>query len=46
VETLRVRESAQGRYQSITVTINATGKEQLQAIFTDLKRSETVKMVL
>jgi len=46
VETLRVRESAQGRYQSITVTINATGKEQLQAIFTDLKRSATVKMVL
>jgi len=46
VETLRVRESAQGNYQSITVSITATGKEQLQAIFEDLKVSDTVKLVL
>jgi hypothetical protein len=46
VETLRVRESAQGRYQSITVSINATGETQLQAIFAELKLSNTVKMVL
>lgn len=46
VETLRVRDSAKGRYQSITVSINATGETQLKAIFEDLKLSDTVKMVL
>lgn len=46
VETMRVRESAQGRFQSITVSINATGEAQLQAIFEDLKLSDIVKMVL
>ena len=46
VETLKVRESAQGRYQSITVTINAVAETQLKAIFEDLKLSTTVKMVL
>jgi len=43
---ITVRDSAQGKYQSITVTIVATGTDQLQAIFTDLKISEHVKMVL
>lgn len=46
VETISVRDSAKGNYQSITVSINATGVEQLQAIFDDLKLSQTVKMVL
>lgn len=46
VETLKVRESAQGNYQSITVSITATGTQQLRAIFEDLKVSSTVKMVL
>ena len=46
VDTMRVRASAQGRYQSITVSITATGTEQLQAIFEDLKLSDAVKMVL
>lgn len=41
-----VRDSAQGSYQSITVTITATGVEQLEAIFMDLKSSTAVKMVL
>jgi len=46
VETISVRESSQGRYQSITVSINATGETQLKAIFEDLKLSEAVKIVL
>ena len=43
---ITIRDSAKGNYQSITVTITATGPEQLQAIFTDLKTSQHVKMVL
>lgn len=43
---ITIRDSAQGKYQSITVTITATGPDQLQAIFTDLKISRHVKMVL
>ncbi len=41
-----VRDSRNGRFQSITVTITATGVPQLQAIFADLKTSEHVQMVL
>ncbi|MGK2913012.1 MAG: DUF493 family protein, partial [Porticoccaceae bacterium] len=40
------RDSRQGSYQSLTVTINALGHEQLQAIFIDLKASALVKIVL
>ena len=41
-----IRDSKNGTYQSLTVTITATGVEQLQAIFIDLKSSQRVKMVL
>ncbi len=41
-----IRDSSKGTFQSITVTITATGLVQLQAIFDDLKGSELVKMVL
>lgn len=44
--TITVRDSAQGNYQSVTVTITATGEPQLQAIFMALKSSSCVKMVL
>jgi len=44
--SVRIRDSRNGRFQSITVTITATGTEQLQAIFEDLKTSELVQMVL
>lgn len=43
---ITVRDSRNGRFQSITVFITATGTEQLQAIFVDLKTSELVQMVL
>lgn len=45
-EAVVVRDSRNGRFQSITVTITATGEEQLQAIFEDLKLSSHVQMVL
>lgn len=43
---LSVRDSRNGRFQSYTVFITATGEPQLQAIFEDLKQSQAVKMVL
>lgn len=43
---ISVRESREGRFQSVTVFITATGEPQLQAIFEDLKQSDAVKMVL
>lgn len=41
-----VRDSRNGRFQSITATITATGAIQLEAIFADLKTSTQVQMVL
>lgn len=45
-EHIAVRASARGTYVSVTVTIQAQGVEQLQRIFTDLKQTPQVKMVL
>jgi len=43
---LSINHSSKAKWQSITVTIIATGKPQLDAIFADLKTSSRVKMVL
>ncbi|MDA1369412.1 MAG: DUF493 domain-containing protein [Proteobacteria bacterium] len=43
---IRVQASRQNNYLSITVTIAATGEDQLRGIFLDLKEIENVKMVL
>ena len=40
------RASGKGTFVSVTVTITATGKEQLDAIFVDLKATGRVQMVL
>lgn len=40
------RPSAKGNYLSITVVIEAQGKEHLQTLFTDLKTLPAVKLVL
>jgi len=45
-QKISVRDSSKGRWQSITVTIVATGKPQLESIFAALKTSSSVKMVL
>lgn len=44
--SIAVKDSSKGAFQSITVTITATGISQLQAIFDDLKDHELVHMVL
>jgi putative lipoic acid-binding regulatory protein len=45
-ELVKIRASSNGRYESINVVITATGVEQLQAIFIDLKKHPAVQMVL
>ena len=45
-ETISLRASRTGRYVSLNVTITATGPEQIQALFDDLKASGRVAMVL
>ncbi len=44
--SIAVKESSKGTFRSITVTITATGVDQLQAIFDDLKDHELVHMVI
>ncbi|MCI5107064.1 MAG: DUF493 domain-containing protein [Pseudomonadales bacterium] len=45
-ELIKIRNSSKSNYISVTVTIAATGEEQLQNIFQDLKAVSKVKMVL
>jgi uncharacterized protein len=45
-EHVTVRMSNKGNYAAITVLIQATGTEQLQNLFADLKATDSVKMVL
>lgn len=43
---VQVRPSRKGNYESVTVTIVATGTAQLEALFEALKANSSVKMVL
>jgi hypothetical protein len=43
---VKSRTSAQGRYVSVTVIVNATSREQLDAIYQDLVDCESVIMAL
>lgn len=45
-ELIKSQASRGNNYVSITLTIAATGEEQLLSIFQDLKKIEAVKMVL
>ena len=45
-DLIKVQSSRKQNYLSVTVTIAATGEGQLQNIFQDLKKIESVKMVL
>jgi putative lipoic acid-binding regulatory protein len=44
--TLEMRPSKNGRYLSLTVTINATSREQLDALYMELSKHPMVMMVL
>ena len=45
-ERIRVQESSNGRFRSVTLYITATGKEQLVNIHKDLTAHPSVKMVI
>jgi len=44
--TLEMRTSKNGRYISLTVTLNARSREQLDALYTELSKHPMVMMVL
>jgi putative lipoic acid-binding regulatory protein len=43
---MKIRASSNGRFESLNITITATGVDQLQAIFIDLKKHPAVQMGL
>ncbi len=45
-ETMEMRMSRNGRYLSLTVTINAKSREQLDALYSQLSKHPDVLMVL
>ena len=45
-ETIEMRSSKQGRYLSLTVTIQAKSREQLDALYSELSDHPAVIMVL
>jgi putative lipoic acid-binding regulatory protein len=45
-DLIQIHPSKQQNYLSISVTIMATGEDQLRKLFLDLKTIESVKMVL
>jgi len=44
--TLEMRTSKNGRYLSLTVTLNAKSKDQLDALYSELSKHPMVLMVL
>ncbi len=44
--TVEMRSSREGKYLSLTVTVNATSREQLDALYRDLCDHPMVAMVL
>ena len=45
-QTIEMRSSKNGRYLSLTVTINARSREQLDALYSELSKHPMVMMVL
>jgi len=45
-DTMEMRPSRNGRYLSLTVTINAKSREQLDALYSELSKHPMVLMAL
>jgi putative lipoic acid-binding regulatory protein len=45
-EAISVKASSKGTFTSVTVTITATGKEQLESLHRDLMATGLVQMVI
>ena len=46
LDKVKERPSSKGNYQSITILFWATGETQLKELFLDLKKCESVRLVL
>lgn len=45
-DAIQTRDSGGGRFTAVTVTIEATSREQLDAIYRDLSASDRIKFAL
>ena len=45
-ETIRIKASSKGTFTSVTITITATGQQQLEALHRDLLATGVVQMVI
>ena len=45
-ETIKIKASSKGTFTSVTITITATGQEQLEALHRDLLATGVVQMVI
>ena len=45
-EDVRIRPSRNGRYEGLTITVSATSRDQLEALYAELRALEAVKMML
>lgn len=43
---IRIRDSRAGRYQSVTVVVNARDQSQLDALYQELSRHPQIRLVL
>jgi len=45
-QDVRTRPSRNGRFEAITVTVEAKSREQLEGLYADLRQLDAVKMML
>ena len=45
-EDVRIRPSRNGRYEGLTITVSASSRDQLEAVYAELRELEAVKMML
>lgn len=46
IEKIRIRDSRNGTFQSMTLFITATGADQLERLHNDLRAHELIRMVI
>ena len=46
LDSMKVRESARGRYQSVTIVVRVLSREQLEQVYRDLRAEEQVLLYI
>jgi putative lipoic acid-binding regulatory protein len=46
LDSMKVRESARGRYQSVTIVARVVSREQLEGVYRDLRAEELVLLYI